>query len=76
METARLNHRKHLTLVKDYVRTAAVAQLVYVNDTEPGIARLKKGKGFSYVLDDTPIKSKQEINRIRKLAIPPAWKKV
>lgn len=76
METARLSHRKHLTLVKDYVQTAAVAKLVYVSDAEPGIARQKKGKGFSYVRDDTPIKSKQEINRIRKLAIPPAWEKV
>jgi DNA topoisomerase-1 len=76
METARLSHRKHLRLVKDYVQTAAVAKLVYVTDTEPGIARQKKGMGFSYVLDDTPIKSKQEIDRIRKLAIPPAWEKV
>jgi DNA topoisomerase-1 len=76
METAKLSHRKHLRLVKDYVKTAAAAKLVYVSDTEPGIARLRKGKGFSYVLDNTPVKSKAEINRIRKLAIPPAWEKV
>ncbi|MES2372884.1 MAG: DNA topoisomerase IB [Bacteroidota bacterium] len=76
MRTAKLSHRKHLNLVKDYVKTAAAAKLVYVSDSEPGIARLRKGKGFSYVLDDTPLKSKAEINRIRKLAIPPAWEKV
>ncbi|MES2328864.1 MAG: DNA topoisomerase IB [Bacteroidota bacterium] len=76
METAKLSHRRHLNLVKDYVRTAAAAKLVYVSDTEPGIARLRKGKGFSYMMDDTPVKNMEEINRIRKLAIPPAWEKV
>ncbi|MEO7529839.1 MAG: DNA topoisomerase IB [Sediminibacterium sp.] len=76
METAKLSHRKHLNLVKDYVKTAAVAKLIYVTDAEPGIARLRKGKGFSYILNDTPVKTKMEVERIRKLAIPPAWEKV
>jgi len=76
MEPAKLSHRKHLNLVKDYVRTAAAARLVYVNDSEPGIARLRKGKGFAYLLGDTPFKNKIEVERIRKLAIPPAWEKV
>lgn len=76
METVKLSHRKHLNLVKDYAKTAAVARLVYVSDTDPGIGRLKKGKGFAYVLGAQPVKDKEEIERIRKLAIPPAWQKV
>ncbi len=76
MTTSRISHRKHLSLVKDYSQTARVAKLVYVTDKEPGITRIKKGKGFSYLQDDIPVKNKTEINRIRSLAIPPAWTKV
>ncbi len=72
----KLTHRTHLHLVKDYVQTAAAAKLVYVSDAEPGIARARKGKGFAYTLKESPVKSKEEIERIRKLAIPPAWEKV
>jgi DNA topoisomerase-1 len=76
MEMVKLSHKKHLNLVKDYAKTAAAAKLIYVNDTEPGIERLRKGKGFAYVFETNPVKDKEEIERIRKLAIPPAWEKV
>ena len=76
MDTKKLSHRKHLTLVKDYTRSAVAANLLYVTDKEGGINRIKKGKGFAYLLNNTPLKNKEEINRIRKLAIPPAWTKV
>jgi DNA topoisomerase-1 len=76
MEMVKLSHSKHLNLVKDYAKTAAAARLVYVTDTEPGIERLRKGKGFAYVLGTNPVKDKEEVERIRKLAIPPAWEKV
>lgn len=76
MDTKKLSHRKHLTLVKDYTRSAVAANLLYVTDKEGGISRIKKGKGFAYLLNSTPLKNKEEINRIRKLAIPPAWTKV
>jgi len=76
MDTKKLSHRKHLTLVKDYTRSAVAANLLYVTDKDGGINRIKKGKGFAYLLDNTPLNNKEEINRIRKLAIPPAWTKV
>lgn len=76
MTSVKLNHRKHLALVKDYTRSAAAANLVYVTDKEPGISRIKKGHGFAYVLNDATIKNKEDINRIRKLVIPPAWTNV
>jgi len=71
-----LSHKEFLKIDKDYSKAAKVADLRYVNDKEPGINRLKKGKGFVYVYDSKPLKEKQEIERIRKLAIPPAWTNV
>lgn len=68
-----LSHKEFLKIDKDYSKAAKVADLMYVNDKEPGINRLKKGKGFVYVYDNKPLKEKDEIERIRKLAIPPAW---
>jgi DNA topoisomerase-1 len=76
MPTARISHRKHLSLVKDYTESAAAAKLVYVTDKEPGITRVKKGKGFAYLVNNIAVKDKSEITRIRKLAIPPAWTRV
>jgi DNA topoisomerase-1 len=76
MNRLKISHRKHLSLVKDYSRSAKMASLVYVNDQEPGITRIKKGKGFAYLMDEQTVKDKALIQRIRKLAIPPAWTKV
>jgi len=43
----------------------------------PGLHRVRRGRGFSYVdADGSPIKAAQTVERIRTLAIPPAWKDV
>lgn len=76
MTAVKLTHRKHLSLAKDYTKSARAANLVYVSDKENGISRVKKGKGFAYIYDDATLKNTKEITRIRKLAIPPAWTKV
>jgi DNA topoisomerase-1 len=76
MGKLRISHRKHLALVKDYSKAAKAASLVYVNDQDPGIIRVKKGKGFAYLLNAQPIRDKEIIQRIRSLAIPPVWTKV
>ena len=53
------------------------AGLIYVNDNLPGITRHRVGKGFTYRLPDgTTLKDCKEIERIRKLAIPPAYTEV
>lgn len=40
----------------------------------PGIARRRRGRGFSYLdADGTPVRDAVTIDRIRALAIPPAW---
>src|SRR5687768_3793368 len=54
--------------------TVKVSGLRYVNDAEPGIRRRRAGKGFSYTTPDGKrLRNRAEIERIKKLAIPPAW---
>ncbi|MFL5753972.1 MAG: DNA topoisomerase IB [Bacteroidia bacterium] len=50
--------------------------LVYVNNRQSGITRKKKGRKFFYYSEKKEIKDERELERIRRLAIPPAWKKV
>ncbi|MFN3618969.1 DNA topoisomerase IB [Sphingorhabdus sp.] len=53
------------------------AGLVYVSDSEPGIARIRRGKGFSYLdLNGKTISTKSELARIKALAVPPAYRNV
>jgi DNA topoisomerase I len=72
----KLSHKEFLKTNRDYERSAKVVNLHYVKDNEPGIKRIKRGKGYRYVLDEKPLKEKKEIARIKKLAIPPAWEEV
>ncbi|MBO1074155.1 DNA topoisomerase IB [Roseomonas marmotae] len=53
---------------------AAAAGLRYVSDDGPGIRRRRSGGGFAYRDDKgAAIREKATLQRIRKLAIPPAW---
>jgi DNA topoisomerase-1 len=76
METAQLTHKQFLKLDKDYSKAAATADLIYVNDKLPGISRIKKGTSFVYTLGGKPLKDQTQLERIRKLAIPPAYTNV
>jgi DNA topoisomerase-1 len=43
----------------------------------PGIRRIKRGRGFSYIQEDGErVSDPDELLRIRELAIPPAWRDV
>jgi DNA topoisomerase I len=76
MEDVNISHNEFKEIAKDYSRTAVIANLVYISDKEQGIIRIKKGNGFSYRLKDNIIKDKNQLERIRKLVLPPAWKNV
>jgi DNA topoisomerase-1 len=53
---------------------AESAGLVYVTDEERGIRRERKGDGFVYFRPNgEPLKDEATLERIRKLAIPPAY---
>lgn len=71
-----LTHRELLKADKDYEKAAHAVNLVYVRDNMPGIHRFKKGKGFTYVMEERTLRDKDQLKRIRKLAIPPAWTEV
>lgn len=68
--------RKLKSLVKNHVKSAEAVNLVYVSDTMPGIARIGDKDNFSYLLAGKRISNKNELERIRKLVIPPAWTQV
>ncbi len=58
----------------DVVESARAAGLRYVADSEPGIRRVKRGKGFTYTgPDGGRISDDRTLHRIASLAIPPAW---
>ena len=60
--------------IDDSVQASRMAGLRYVSDAKPGIRRKRRGRGFSYFgVDGKPILDKQELARIKSLAIPPAW---
>ncbi len=64
-------------LIKDLATSAEAAGLRYISDTGPGITRRRAGKHFSYLgLDGAPIRDRAELDRIKGLGIPPAWKDV
>jgi DNA topoisomerase-1 len=76
VKVIKLSHKEFLEADRDYEKTARIAKLHYVKVSDPGINRIKKGKGFFYIFEGSPVKEKDAIERIRKLAIPPAWEDV
>jgi DNA topoisomerase-1 len=72
----KLTRRQLKALAQDTRKSAAIISLVYVNDKDPGIARVRHGKSFSYFLNEKRITDKKELARIRQLVLPPAWENV
>ena len=60
--------------VAEPIESARAAGLRYVTDDQPGIQRLKARAGFRYVAaGGAPVTDRDELARIRALAIPPAY---
>ena len=56
---------------------AAQAGLIHGGDSAPGISRHRAGKGFAYRgPDGSPVRDATTLQRIRALAIPPAYTEV
>jgi DNA topoisomerase IB len=61
----------------DGVAAARAAGLRYADPAEPGIRRIRRGRGFSYRdAAGRLVKDPATLARIRALAIPPAWREV
>ena len=56
---------------------ADAAGLVYVHDHDPGLARVRRGRGVTFRdAQGRTVKDQATLDRIRRLAIPPAWSEV
>ena len=59
------------------IEMAAAAGLIYVSDVQPGIRRERDGEQFVYVRpDQRRVAQTDELERIARLAIPPAYEDV
>jgi DNA topoisomerase-1 len=64
-------------LVADSIAGARKAHLHYVDGSEPGLQRVRRGRGFCYLTHaGKPVRDRATLERIAKLAIPPAWTRV
>ena len=73
MDLIKLSHKEIVRIDHDYERVAQAVKLVYVHDRMRGYSRQKKGTGFIYFDEKKRPLDADEIVRIKKLAIPPAW---
>jgi DNA topoisomerase I len=68
--------RRLKAILKNPVKTAEAVNLIYINDSQPGIERVKKGNSFEYCFKGKKITDEEELIRIKRLVIPPAWENV
>ena len=72
-----MRRKKRAVLPVNPVASAEAADCRYVDDSVPGIRRMKSGKGFRFVSPDgATVKDKKVVKRIKSLVIPPAWTNV
>ena len=58
-------------------QAAQDAGLIYTSDSEPGIRRVRRGRGFVYRdAEGRSVREAAALDRIKSLAVPPAWKDV
>jgi DNA topoisomerase-1 len=60
----------------ELIDKAEESGLHYLDDGTPGISRIRRGNGFSYIHSSGKTADDQTRERIRGLAIPPAWTEV
>jgi DNA topoisomerase I len=75
-EEIKIPKSKLRVIANDPVKSAAAVNLVYVNDTEPGVTREKKGDKWEYYFQGKKIVDDEELIRFKRLVIPPAWQNV
>ncbi len=71
-----INEEALEALIHDPQKAASLANLVYLSEEDLPIYRKKHGKGFIYKNGDKKISDTKQIERFKKLVIPPAWRNV
>ena len=72
----KVSKRKLKGLLQNTQKSAEVINLVYVSDKDPGIERSRRGENFIYSKNGKKVADKNDLLRIRKLVLPPAWENV
>lgn len=75
-EGIKLSDKTIKAILSDAEKAAQAINLLYVQDNQPGIIRIKKGNVFHYFFGKKKLADKKMLERINKLAIPPAWENV
>jgi len=77
-DTTDINGAEHVSdAVTEAVEMAEAAGLVYVSDSEPGLRRVRDGDQFFYLHPNgRRVTQRGELERIARLAIPPAYEDV
>ena len=76
VDEIKISNKKIKSILHDAEKTAKAINLVYVQDTQLGISRVKKGDAFVYLTGKKQVRNKDTLERIKKLVIPPAWEDV
>ncbi len=72
-----MSEPKHPNHLPPAVKAALAGGLRYVLDKGPGITRIAHGKSFAYLTaEGKRVRDSEVLDRIRALAIPPAWTRV
>lgn len=71
-----LSTEEVVSLINEPDKAAKKANLKYVSERELCIERKTKNDHFQYLKEGKPVKDPEELERIKKLVIPPAWKNV
>ncbi len=75
-KTVNINTKMMSAGISDPAKSAKAINLVYVKAGEKGYTRKRKGKSFIYFDGNKKLKNKDELERIKKLILPPAWENV
>ena len=71
-----LSNKKIEAILNDPQKAAEAIDLLYVQDSQPGIIRRRQSKSFIYFFDKKKVTDDEILDRIAKLVIPPAWENV
>ncbi len=75
-EIIKIPRKKIKDISRDPEKTAKAINLLYVQDSQEGVKRIKKGGNFIYTLKDKKVTDSTTLQRIKNLVIPPAWENV
>ena len=64
-EDIAISEKKLQNIIGDPEATAKAVKLVYVNDSQEGIRRIRTGKGFKYQFRKKALKNKADLDRIK-----------